>query len=87
MIIKQVRVLISPKSKREVYTCISNYQVIIKIEYRYMYHIPEAAALIVFYLKKQWIFVPFSGVIKYIQKLIILYKLNGIVFDLQDYIF
>lgn len=53
-----------------------------------MYHLPEAAALIVFYLKKkQWIFVPFSGVIKYIQKLIILYKLNGIVFDLQDYIF
>lgn len=71
----------------------SNYQVIIEyIEYKYwvQIHVPLTRGRsfnCVLFKKTQWIFVPFSGVIKYIQKLIILYKLNGIVLDLQDYIF
>lgn len=39
----------------------SNYQVIINNLNRYMYHLPEAAALIVFYLKKPMDLCAFLG--------------------------
>lgn len=53
-----------------------------------MYHLPEAAALLVFYFKNNGsLCLSRESLSIYTEINHSFYKLNGIVFDLQDYIF